>query len=58
MDRLHNIWLRLTEREGLGAKLHHRDVVGVALQRIEEELDTGQRAQILADFEKAVQKHE
>jgi amino acid transporter len=58
VDRLHNIWLRLTEREGLGAKLHHRDVVGVALQRIEEELDTSQRAQILADFEKAVQKHE
>jgi hypothetical protein len=58
VDRLHNIWLRLTEREGLGAKLHHRDVVGVALQRIEEELDTSQRAQILAEFEKAVQKHE
>jgi len=58
VDRLHNIWLRLTEREGLGAKLHHRDVVGVALQRIEEELDTSQREQILAEFEKAVQKHE
>jgi amino acid transporter len=58
VDRLHNIWLRLTEKEGLGAKLHHRDVVGVALQRIEEELDTTQRAEILAEFEKAVQKHE
>jgi amino acid transporter len=58
VDRLHNIWLRLTEREGLGAKLHHRDVVGVALQRIEEELDTSQRAQILVEFEKAVQKHD
>ena len=58
VDRLHNIWLRLTEREGLGAKLHHRDVVGVALQRIEEELDTGERGRILAEFEKAVQKHE
>jgi amino acid transporter len=58
VDRLHNIWLRLTEKEGLGAKLHHRDVVGVALQRIEEELDTGQRAEILAEFEKAVQKHD
>jgi hypothetical protein len=58
VDRLHNIWLRLTEKEGLGSKLHHRDVVGVALQRIEEELDTSERAQILAEFEKAVQKHE
>ena len=26
--------------------------------RIEEELDTSQRAQILQEFEKAVQKHE
>ena len=58
VDRLHNIWLRLTEKEGMGSKLHHRDVVGVALQRMEEELDTGQRAQILAEFEKAARKHE
>ena len=58
VDRLHKIWLRLTEQEGLGAKLHHRDVVGVALQRMEEELGTGQRAEILAEFEKTVQKHE
>jgi hypothetical protein len=58
VDRLHNIWLRLTEKEGMGSKLHHRDVVGVALQRMEDELDTGQRAQILAEFEKAARKHE
>jgi len=58
VDRLHSLWLRLAEKEGLGSKLHHRDVVGVALRRIEEELDTSQRAQILAEFERAVQKHE
>jgi amino acid transporter len=58
VDRLHSLWLRLAEKEGLGSKLHHRDVVGVALQRMEEELDTTQRDQILAEFEKAVQKHD
>ena len=26
--------------EGLGAKLHHRDVLGVALRRLEQELTT------------------
>jgi hypothetical protein len=26
VDRLHEIWLRLTSREGFGANLHHRDV--------------------------------
>lgn len=39
VDRLHDIWLTLTEREGLGSKLHHRDVVGVALRRLEQELE-------------------
>jgi amino acid transporter len=40
VDRLHDIWLTLTEKEGLGSKLHHRDVVGVALRRMEQELET------------------
>ena len=35
VDRLHDIWLTLTEMEGLGAKLHHRDVLGVALRPLE-----------------------
>jgi len=58
VDRLHNIWLRLTEREGIGAKLHHRDVVGVALRRIEEELDGAQRGEILRAVEQTLQAHE
>jgi hypothetical protein len=37
VDRLHDIWLRLSDR--LGSKLHHRDVVGVALRRLERDLD-------------------
>ncbi len=36
---LHQIWLELSAREP-GAKLHHRDVVGVALRRMKEELDS------------------
>ncbi|MBI2684901.1 MAG: APC family permease [Acidobacteria bacterium] len=48
VDRLHDIWLTLTEREGLGSKLHHRDVVGVALRRLEQELTTPEeKAEIL-----------
>ena len=49
MDRLHDIWLTLTETEGLGAKLHHRDVLGVALRRLEQELtDSEEKEEILA----------
>ena len=36
VDRLHEIWLKLSE--AVGAKLHHRDVVRVALRRLEEDL--------------------
>jgi amino acid transporter len=58
VDLLHNIWLRLTEQEGVGSKLHHRDVVGVALQRLEEELQSAERLRILKQVESAVHRHE
>jgi amino acid transporter len=41
LDRVHDMWLRLGER--FGSKLHHRDVVGVALRRLERDL-TGERS--------------
>jgi len=58
VDLLHNIWLRLTEQQGVGSKLHHRDVVGVALQRLEEELSSAERRRILEQVESAVHRHE
>ena len=42
----------------LECKLHHRDVVGVALQRLEEELDSSERLRILQQVEGAVHRHE
>jgi amino acid transporter len=38
IGRLHEMWLRLS-REKFGAELHHRDVVGVALKRLDRDLD-------------------
>ena len=58
VDLLHNIWLRLTEQEKVGSKLHHRDVVGVALQRLDEELSSAERLRILQQVESAVHRHE
>jgi hypothetical protein len=58
VDRLHDLWLRLTAEDGIGSKLHHRDVVGLALQRLQQELAGQQRAQILAEVEKLVHKHD
>src|ERR1039457_6994529 len=38
VDRLHDIWLKLSQT--VGSRLHHRDVVGIALRRLEEEVNT------------------
>ncbi len=46
VDRLHDIWLRLSEEEGLGANLHHRDIVGVALRRLEGDLSTERKRDV------------
>jgi hypothetical protein len=34
---------------GFGAKLHHRDVVGVALRRLEAQLHSEQAAEVLGE---------
>ena len=47
IDLAHRLWLKLTAK-GLGAKLHHRDVVGVALRRMAVDLDS-ERAQSVID---------
>jgi amino acid transporter len=44
--RAHQLWLRLSNDERLGSRLHHRDVVGEALRRFEGQVD--------ADYEKIV----
>jgi amino acid transporter len=47
VDRLHRIWLKVTNEDEIGSKLHHRDLVGVALRRLEEELDGEERKKIV-----------
>ena len=47
LDLLHDMWLRLSDR--FGARLHHRDVVGVALRRMNRELQSSGRDGVIAD---------
>jgi hypothetical protein len=57
LDRLHSLWLRLTDGT-FGSKLHHRDVLGVALQRLERDLDSGSRRdEALGDIESELRHH-
>jgi len=38
LERLHHLWLRLSQGQ-FGSKLHHRDVIGVALRRLQRDLE-------------------
>ena len=56
VDRLHEIWLRLSAEEQLGSRLHHRDVVGLALRRLENDLDGTEKPEVLSDLERELRK--
>ena len=45
VDRLHRVWLRLCAQSGVGSRLHHRDVIGVALRRLEHDMEGADRQQ-------------
>ena len=55
VDLVHELWLELSER--FGAKLHHRDIVGVALRRMNEELHSREREGVLSDVQEEVEHH-
>ncbi len=50
LDRVHDLWLGLSGDDRFGSQLHHRDVVGVALRRMERDLQGGDREEVLADM--------
>ncbi|MGH9666860.1 MAG: APC family permease, partial [Bryobacteraceae bacterium] len=56
VDRLHEIWLKLSENEGIGAKLHHRDVVGAALRRLEQQLGSDECEKVLDELKRELRK--
>lgn len=50
VDLLHDLWLQLSESEDLGARLHHRDVVGVALRRLQKDLEHNAREKLITEI--------
>jgi amino acid transporter len=48
LDLAHRLWLEISSM-GPGSKLHHRDVIGVALRRMEGELHSAQSQEVMAD---------
>ena len=52
VDLLHDLWLNLTKSELLGSRLHHRDLVGVALRRLQKDLDNQDRDSVISEVER------
>lgn len=55
LDRLHELWLRLSE-DHFGSKLHHRDVIGAALRRLEKDLEGDRRNDCIEDLNRELRK--
>src|SRR5262245_53717487 len=55
IDRVHGLWLDLSEE--FGSKLHHRDVVGVALQRMVREMQGSRKGEIFHDIADEIRRH-
>jgi hypothetical protein len=57
MELLHKLWLDLTNR-GLGHKLHHRDVVRVALRKLEAALASDEAKSIVDELKRETEGHQ
>jgi hypothetical protein len=55
LDRAHELWLTLTQN--FGARLHHRDVIGVALRRLQKDLESPRKDEVLTDLESELRKN-
>src|SRR4029077_2373805 len=53
IDLAHKLWLELSAK-GPGSKLHHRDIIGVALRRMNAELHSDRSHEVLDDVLKEV----
>lgn len=53
VGRLHQLWLDVSEE--IGSTVHHRDVVGLALRRLESELHSPERTAVLEQLRGAAQ---
>ena len=56
VELVHRLWLELSGK-GPGAKLRHRDIVGVALRRLEQQVHEGNEKQILLELDRELIEH-
>jgi amino acid transporter len=56
IDLVHQLWQELADRPGIGGRLHHRDVVGIALRRLEQQLHSKSHIEVVADMERELSR--
>ena len=56
VELVHRLWLQVSHN-GLGAKLHHRDVVRVALRRFEDQLNSPSELELMDQLRTEVEHH-
>ena len=56
VDLTHRLWLELSAK-GLGARLRHRDIVGVALRRLDEQLREGMEPVVMEELQRELTEH-
>jgi len=54
LDRVHDLWLAL--QENFGSRLHHRDVVGLALRRLQKDLESERKEEVVEELGKDLRK--
>ena len=57
IELVHQLWRDLSNRQ-FGAKLHHRDVIGVALQRLARDLGTPEAERVVKELEVELSQHQ
>jgi amino acid transporter len=56
IDLVHQLWQELADRPGIGGRLHHRDVVSVALRRFEQQLHSRLYPEVVAEVEREISR--
>ncbi|MGH9583788.1 MAG: APC family permease, partial [Bryobacteraceae bacterium] len=56
VDLVHRLWKELSNLPEFGTRLHHRDVVGVALRRLEQDLRARREREVLHDVEQELRR--
>jgi amino acid transporter len=52
VNLVHRLWKELSDRPEFGSRLHHRDIVGVALRRLDQDLHARNGREVLGDVER------